>query len=143
MLKALTVAALAALTVACTNEPWLSVDVQGSSFERVRVAASTLELATIPFDVTNDGDATAFIAACGDRIAASVDRRVNGRWEQFAGGICFADRLVVPLELRAGARQHADLGVGEAGQYRIKVHYTEDASGRKPRSAVSEAFDVR
>jgi len=134
---------LVALAVACSDDlPRLRVGVDGGSFERVPVAGSGLELASITFDVTNDGGATAFIHACDRRIVASIDKRVDGRWEQFAGGFCVANLTADPVQLRAGARQQGGVGIGEAGRFRVKVSYGSDASMSEPRSAVSDGFDV-
>jgi hypothetical protein len=143
LFRRLTLVALAALAVACADDrPRLRVDVDGGSFERVPVAGSGLELASITFDVVNDGGATAFINACDRRIAASIDKRVDGRWEQFAGGICLANLPADPVQLRSGARQQGGVGIGEAGRFRVKVSYGSDASMSEPRSAVSDGFDV-
>jgi hypothetical protein len=143
VLKVLAIAAVAALSVACGNEPRLRVNVDGSTFDRVPVAGSSLELAAIDFDITNDGDATAFVATCEGRLSTSVDKRVGGRWEQAYVQVCRGTSMDAPARLRAGARQHAGTGIGEAGRYRIKVVYSSDASMSKPKAAVSEGFDVR
>jgi hypothetical protein len=146
MLKAVAIFAGAALAVACTNEPRLSVDVEGDSFDRVPVAGSALELASITFDVSNDGDATAFVSSCENRISAVVDKRIDGRWQQAFFLACRGTASDAPVTLRAGARQQAGIGLGEAGRYRLKVFYAAQASDvwtEKSKSAVSEAFDVR
>jgi len=141
--KRLAVVALTAVLAGCSDGPRLRVNVDGDSFQREPAAGSGLELAAITFDVTNDGDATAFVAGCDRRIAASVDKQIDGRWQQFAGGICLANVVADPVQLRSGRQQQSGVGIGEAGRFRVKVSYGSDASMSNPKAAVSEGFDVR
>lgn len=132
------------VAIACgKDEPRLAIDVQGSSFERSPIAGTGFRMATIPFDIKNEGDATAFVASCNGRISATVEQRVDSRWVQYAAEICLATQMSTPVELRAGARSHGDVGVGESGQYRVRVFYAPGQGADRQSSSASRAFDVR
>lgn len=142
MLKRFSIFTCAALTIACSDEPRISVHVPRSTFERVPIGGSSARFATVPFEVRNTGNGTVFLPACADRISATIQKRVHDHWETYAGGLCQANLSSVPIGLREGARELGDLGIGESGRYRVRVFFAPDASQQSSRSSASAAFDV-
>lgn len=146
LLKRLTVVALAALTLACGDDrPVLRVVTNGSSFQRELTSpTATTPIATVPYDIRNRGNATAFISACGTRVLPTIEKLVNGQWEGYASGYCvMMSTVMMPIELREGESHHDEVTISEAGRYRLRVPYSSDAQLRNHFETVSGQFDVQ
>lgn len=77
--------------------------------------------ADVPFAATNSGSEPLFLARCGERIMAAVDRLKNGRWTQYSGDVCQAIHPMDPLRLAGGDTVRGVQGVREAGRYRLRL----------------------
>lgn len=143
LLKRLAVVVLAALSLACDERPILRVVTNGTSFQReLTSSTATTPIAVVPYDIRNRGNATAFVATCGTRVLPTVEKLVNGQWENYSSAFCMLSMVMIPLELREGESHHDDVTIGEAGHYRLRVSYSSDAQLRNHFEAVSGQFDV-
>ncbi|CAN5713645.1 hypothetical protein BH23GEM6_BH23GEM6_24330 [soil metagenome] len=90
---------------------------EGSIFVRDATPGS----ASVPFTVENRGTSTLYLARCGERLMAAVDRWENGQWVQHSGDAC---QTVYPMDARplapsasfSSARQ-----VSAPGRYRLRL----------------------
>lgn len=145
MLKRLSTVALCSLVLACGDAARVQVATEGSLFVREHAdTPSGYAPVSIPYDLTNRGDRTAFVSACGERPSAWIERQVDGHWEQYSGGYCIAVLSMAPIELRGGERRAGlQVAIQDAGTFRIGVTYGEDTSGRRTVSATSAPFEVQ
>jgi hypothetical protein len=126
------------------DDPHLHVTVGAGSYARILIGdPAVLRLATVSYDITNDGGATVLVQSCDQRISATIEKRVDEQWEPYASGICLANLSSLPVPLRERDRQHGDVGIADPGRFRIRIFYGADASENLSRSAASNAFDVR
>jgi hypothetical protein len=115
----------------------LELQTQGSEF----VISPTEESASVPFTVTNHGPASVWIARCGDRLMAALDRREGGKWVQYSGDGCLMNTLTGPVELGAGEVLQGARGVVDPGQYRLRIGVS--AAGQIGWDRASNGFIVR
>jgi hypothetical protein len=127
---------IAALALAaCTNPLAPAGDIE------IRLAAPAFArtpqgVAEVTYTVTNGGDDTVLLTApCGDRLNAVVERRVAGRWEQYAGGYCLLSFPTSPVPLAPGAKRVDVSVITEPGVYRLQL-----GTDRGP--AVSQPFAI-
>lgn len=116
----------------------VEVNVSGATFERVGTPA----IATVPFSVTNRGSAPVFVARCGSRVMAAVDRWNGQRWVQHSSDACLAIYMSAALELAPGASAAASQSVLEPGKYRLRIGATDAATSGPDWSIVSSHFEV-
>ena len=138
--------ALAALALACGGDerPVLKVGTSGTVFQLESVPTmATSGIVTIPYMTWNRGNATAFIPTCDTQEMPTVEKLVNGSWELYFSGACIAVLVTAPVELRAGESRNDQVTIREAGHYRLRLMYWEDASAQHQYDAVSGAFDVQ
>ena len=113
------------------------VEVLGDNFER----RSAYLGASVPFVVENLGKRSVFLEQCGQRVMASVERRVGPRWEQYSGDACTTAVSRVRLEVPPGARVEASRVILDPGRFRLRPG-VEVGSG-VDWSYASRAFEVR
>ncbi len=96
----------------------------------------------VTFSVENRSGRTVQMLLCSDtEVTLVVERRVAGRWQDYAGDPCFA--MYQPVDLAPGATRTETRAVREAGEYRLelRVWYRDNPEGQ--RIAYSDAFEVR
>ena len=138
------VVVLSALVLACggNDAPRVHVATAGSDFIRRGSDASLAVL--VPFTITNRGQQTIYVPACGNRPMVTIDRGNGSGWEQYGGTRCIDIYLQVPIELRAGQSVSDSYAMSEAGTYRVRVSYSLTRSSfEKTEAAASGAFEVR
>lgn len=92
------------------------VQTEGATF--VRAAATSF--AEVPFRVENQGNSTIYLARCGERLTAVLDRWEGGQWVQHSGDACQAIYAMNPVPLAPGAWLSNVRGVPEPGRYRLR-----------------------
>ncbi len=117
----------------------LEVNVSGAAFERIGTPA----IASVPFSVVNRGSASEFVARCGSRVMAALDRWNGQSWIQYSGDACIAIYTTAPLEVAPGASVAASRSVPDAGRYRLRLGAADAATGGFDWSIVSRDFEVR
>lgn len=137
MLKRLSVVVLASLALGCGPEgPRLRVWTEGSTFDHAN--------ATVPFDVRNVGDASAWIPACGDKVSVVVQRWVDNQWAAYSGTVCIAVLPMNPIVLRSGQSTASAFQILDVGRFRFGVSYTAGAGQTAGEQwSYSDAFEVR
>ncbi|HWE41743.1 MAG TPA: hypothetical protein VG432_04515 [Gemmatimonadaceae bacterium] len=143
MLKRLFVVMLAALAVACSDRLSVRVDTAGTVFDRAATIGSTVPVAVVSYIARNTGDKVAFLPACGQNPVATIERLNGGTWEQWSGGACLAIMPMSPIEMHAGNRVWGSGSIAEAGRFRLRLSYADNARLSGERFAFSEPFDVR
>jgi hypothetical protein len=93
----------------------LQVQTDGSTFVRDPAVGS----ATVPFSVVNRGRSTLYLARCGERIMAVLDRWESGRWVQH-GDACLTDRRMDPWPVSPSATLTSTHHVLQPGRYRLR-----------------------
>ncbi|HEX2779044.1 MAG TPA: hypothetical protein VHM30_06080 [Gemmatimonadaceae bacterium] len=145
--RVLPIAPLAALILACaTDAPRLRVAVEGSTFQRAPGASpGTWVAASIPFTITNIGEKSAFVPACGGRPLPQIQQFVAGHWELYAGGYCLANVSMVPRELRVEESYSGTAAIDQPGRFRLYFGYADGPAIADSRryDALSAPFDVR
>ena len=116
---------------------WIAVSVPGTSFER-----GEDDIASVPWEIVNEGDRTVTVATCGDWPVPVVDRWQNGRWTQYSGGYCFVLAALLPAELGPGERLEGSLPLHDPGIFRLRFGITDSAGGDVGWGATSNAFEV-
>ena len=128
------------LALACgRDEPRLRVTTTGLVFDRG--GTGIVAQATVPYVVSNRGERTAFLTACGGRPIVSVERGTGTSWEDYDGWGCITT-LQPALELRAGESVVDSFPFVAAGRFRIRVDYGVSGAERSE-TAVSNTFEVR
>lgn len=97
----------------------------------------------VAITVENQGSRPVLLEHCGDRLLVMVDRREDGEWETYKGGLCTAEVSWAPRELAPGARLTAAEWLTQPGRYRLRLaaSYRDD---REPvRTVTSGGFTVR
>jgi hypothetical protein len=117
----------------------LEVNVPTAVFERIGAPAT----ATVPFTVINRGSSSVFVARCGDRVMAALDRWNGHSWVQYSGDACQANLITAGLELTPGSSATASRSVFEPGKYRLRIGATDAASGAFDWATVSRGLEVR
>ena len=117
----------------------LDVSVPGAAFERVGTPAS----ASVPFSVTNRGSASVFIARCGSRVMAALDRWNGQGWIEYSGDACKAVEMMAPLELAPGASVTTSRSVLDSGKFRLIIGTADGASSSLNWSIHSRDFEIR
>jgi len=140
-MRILRILPLLALLAACS-------DTSGPGARDVRISTTVNRSApqgepNATVNVENRGSRPLLIAACGDRIALTVDRNRNGRWENFSAGICLFDVATVPVELDPGESVSAPLWLRDPGRYRVQVNAFHPGDRDELRMVVSEPFEIR
>ena len=94
----------------------------------------------VSFTIANVGTQLEDVPACGGQPLPSVQRQHGKRWEEFAGGLCWAIYSMVPVSLQPGASISGTTDVFRPGPgvYRLVISYQLDGSPR----AVSGQFTV-
>lgn len=57
----------------------------------------------VPFVVEKTGGNPIYLARCGERLMAALDRREGGQWVQHSGDGCLTNQDMTPVELAPGA----------------------------------------
>jgi hypothetical protein len=117
----------------------LNVNVSGAAFERIGTPA----IASVPFSVVNRGSASVFVARCGARVMAALDRWNGQSWIQYGGDACIAIYTTAALEVAPGASVAASRSVPDAGRYRLRLGAADAATSDFDWSIVSRDFEVR
>jgi hypothetical protein len=97
---------------------------------RLRTSASEFVIAqpegsvSVPFTVTNQGNAGVRLLRCGGQVTAAVDRQEAGRWEQYSGGYCLLALQEGPRELGPGEALQSMVAIRDPGLYRLHVGVT-------------------
>jgi hypothetical protein len=115
------------------------VDLLGATFDREPGGS----IASVPFAVRAVGTRSVFLARCGDRLMAAVDRWDDGRWVQYSGDACLAIHPMAPVELRPDSRLEAVRVIGEPGRYRLRLGVASAGGEPADWSAASAPFEVR
>jgi hypothetical protein len=76
--------------------------------------------AQVSFTAENRGADTVYLAPCGERVMAALDRLEQGRWVQHSGDACLHLLVAGPFALAPGATHASFRGVMEPGVYRIR-----------------------
>jgi hypothetical protein len=139
LLAVLSVALALGCTLATAPANGVRVETLGAVFDREPGGS----FAPVPFVVTNAGAGSVFLAPCGERVMAAVDRWAGARWVQYSGDACPAVFSMAPLELPPGSRLESVRGIGEPGRYRLRLGVVAAASAPTEWSAVSAPFEVR
>src|SRR5258706_14590979 len=111
----------------------LDVNVSGAAFERIGTPA----IASVPFSVVNRGSESEFVARCGVRVMAALDRWNGQSWIQYNGDACIAIYPTAALEVAPGASIAASRSVPDAGRYRLRLGAANVATGGFDWSIVS------
>lgn len=117
----------------------LEVHTQASEF----VISPGEESVSVFFTITNRGATTAFLARCGERIMAALDRREGGIWVQYSADACLASVTMAPLEITPGQSLHGTREIRETGEYRLRIGVSADASDQQAWTPTSSSFTVR
>ena len=72
----------------------------------------------------------------------SVDRREDGRWDEYTGDVCFAV-VEEPLTLAPGDSATSTRSLEESGRYRVRLQARVAGKPGSLRESVSPAFEVR
>jgi hypothetical protein len=75
------------------------------------------------FVVRNEGRETIYLARCGERVQAGVDRRVGLRWQNEMAGLCILSLYVPPLQLEPGESVTDSVLMRSPGTFRVFVGY--------------------
>jgi hypothetical protein len=132
---------LLALLAACS-------DTSGPGAPDVRIS-TTVNRAALPgqpnvaITVENRGSRPVLLHHCGDRLVVMVDRRENGEWKTYKGGICTADLTWGPVELAAGAGISAQEWITEQGRYRLRLDAAYPQDFGAERGVVSTTFEIQ
>ncbi len=94
----------------------LLVQTEGTTFVRDPAAG----LAAVPFTMENQSNRTIYVARCGERLMAALDRWESGQWVQHSGDLCQAIYTMDPLALAPGTSLSSVRGVLEPGRYRLR-----------------------
>jgi len=144
MLKRLFVVMVATFALACSGDRLgIRIATDGTAFDRGSTPGGTVPLAGISYTVTNTGNKTVFLPACGASPMATIERFNGAAWEQWSGSACIAILPMVPIDLRSDARIDGSVGISEAGRFRLRLSYADNGSMSPERLAYSNAFDVR
>ena len=123
---------------ACDLGTGLRVETVNTSFE-LRDARDM----GVGFTVENTGDATVYLARCGDALMSAVDRWESVHWEQYSGDLCPAVYPMGPLALAPGARTNGRRVLLEPGRYRLRLGNAPSRVDFPFWDATSNAFHVR
>lgn len=121
------------------NAVALEINTQASEF----VISPSRGSVSVPFKITNRDATSTFIARCGDRIMAALDRREGGTWVQHSGDACLTNVAMAPVEIAPGQSLEATREIREAGQYRLRIGVSADASDQPAWTPASNPFSVR
>jgi hypothetical protein len=116
----------------------VEVNVSGATFERIGTPA----IATVPFNVTNRGSASVFVARCDTRVMAALDRWNGQGWVLYSADACPAIYTTAALEIAPGASAAASRSVVEPGKYRLRIGAADAATSDLDWSIVSSHFEV-
>ena len=87
----------------------------------VTASADSGPAAGVSFRVENRTGRTIFLARCGERIMAAVDRWESERWVSHASDACQAVQRMDPLPLDPGAAAGGAQAVQLPGRYRLRL----------------------
>ena len=115
---------------------------------RVRVGGGVFEgeparAALVPFEVVNASTRDLYLARCGERLMAAVDRWNGVRWVQHSGDACLTVADMSPLRLAAGASHQSTRAIAEPGMYRLRLGVSAAPSAEYAWDATSAPFTVR
>lgn len=117
----------------------LRVETTGTTFTR----GAAPEFAVIPFVVTNQDSRPIYLAWCGERLMAALDRREAGQWVQHSGDGCLTNQDISPVELAPGATVQSQRGVTEAGEYRLRLGSSGSPAEPSQWVVVSNEFTIQ
>ena len=105
-----------------------------------RAALDSTNSLVVSFTITNAGQRSEDVPACGGQVGPRIQKELGVGWEEFAGGLCLAIYSTVPIALPPGASVSGTTGAwrGGAGRYRLVISYGRDGLPR----AVSAPFTV-
>jgi hypothetical protein len=110
---------------------------------RIATAERTFQRGSdIPFAVTNTGAIVVYVAACGPRVAATLDRNERGRWVGYSADICQAVYSAAPLPVAPGAVIQETWSIQNPGRYRIRVAASSSSKKDRQWSVTSRPFVV-
>lgn len=116
----------------------VSVETIGTDFERPAQGGWV----SVPFRVTNRSNGSVFLARCGERVMATIDRWGGTGWEIYGSGACQGIHRMDPMRLAAGAARGGATAIGEAGLYRLRIAVAASAT-EEADWAASNTFRVR
>lgn len=120
--------------------PVISIHTESTAFELDPVQGMT----TVPFVVANRTRATIYLARCGERLMAALDRWQDGRWVQVSGDACQTHLPMVPLPLPSLATTSGERVLDRAGRYRLRPGVNRSAAGNTDYAEVaSNEFTVQ
>ncbi|HEX2779045.1 MAG TPA: hypothetical protein VHM30_06085, partial [Gemmatimonadaceae bacterium] len=90
----------------------------------------------------NRGSSTIWVPACGDDPTVAIERGVGNGWEGYSGRFCPENLSQAPIELRAGQKRSSIVPLYEAGHFRLRLVYADEASKVANVGTVSNSFDV-
>jgi len=138
----LSVLAATGICVACSTPTTpasnIAVSVPATTFERV----GTLPVANIPFTVTNQASTSVFLARCGGRVMATVDKWTEDTWTQYSGDACTEVQPQALFELLPGSSVDAVRAVPEAGKFRLRIVTGPAYNVPNLWSVASEGFEI-
>ncbi len=129
----------AACSTPTTPASNIEVSVPATAFERV----GTLPVANIPFTVTNQASTSVFLARCGGRVMATVDKLTGDTWTQYSGDACTATQSQALFELPPGSSVDAVRAVPDAGKFRLRIVTGPAYNTPNLWSITSEDFEIR
>ncbi|GEM_PF-6972286 len=100
--------------------------------------------AQVDFTVANPSNRMLYLPVCGPDLTFVLERRADGAWESYSGGLC-------PAIYAMGYRRILDPGasfrittrIGEAGRYRVRLSYKTSRQAEEPEVVRSNTFFVR
>ena len=98
--------------------------------------------ASVGFSAQNNGGVTVYLARCGDRLMAAVDRWQGNRWLQYSGDACQTAYNMSPLPLSVGEEHHSARSVHEVGRYRLRLGIGGAPDTGSAWTAASEPFII-
>jgi hypothetical protein len=99
--------------------------------------------AGVEFRVTNRGAATVYLAMCGLRVMAAVDRREDGIWNPHSSDACQAHVDMSSLALEPGETVESSRGIVEKGEYRLRIGTVRDFGQEPVWTTLSNPFAVQ
>lgn len=132
---------LAAPLAACGSDPALPAP--GGIVVTASVDANPiLSGPDVTFRVENRSSDTVYLARCGERIMAAVDRREGDRWVAYRSDACRTDLRMDPLRLAPGESATDRHAVQIPGRYRLRLGASRSPGEAPVWDVASHEFEV-
>lgn len=142
-MKYLLLFGMAALGASCTSPVGPSVGLRVETSAEVFVIPARGESVAVRFVTGNLGEKPVYVARCGDRVMAAVERWEATEWVQFSGDGCYAVYNMALLAISAGERREDTRSIRERGVYRLRLGSAPEANQQPGWNLVSNVFEIR